>query len=307
MIPELPEEQMPKSSFSGFSRFGTDLTEWKELLEKSLYYPYSGFDTKPVEVFAGNVHSFIYVDIGKTREELLKWCRGTDGGGSPFSGYVFAYNEPVFLGFASPRLGPEDDFFERMTRNYPEIVNLLEKEILHKYDISKAYDFLANAFAEFLRDQRQRYLIDLPKSFNSKNPFAENCIFESDQGERRISLLFICNEASLIYQSLYWRNNIAPKILFLRQQDNLIGIYKNESPPPICKIHSSVLGKIYTHFMSEVERFPEYLSWRAMSETGQEAAPNFPDPEWIIYNELVTIVPRNAMVPNDDNVVIMKQ
>lgn len=53
-----------------------------ELLRGSLYYPSCGFDGDPVRFLGGNVLSFVYVDYGKTREELDHNLRG--GG---FSGY----------------------------------------------------------------------------------------------------------------------------------------------------------------------------------------------------------------------------
>ena len=40
------------------------------ILRDSLYYPSSGFDGDPVRHLAGNVLSFVYVDYGKTREDL---------------------------------------------------------------------------------------------------------------------------------------------------------------------------------------------------------------------------------------------
>lgn len=42
----------------------------QELLTRSLYYPSSGFDGDPVRHLGGNIKSFIYVDYGKSFEEL---------------------------------------------------------------------------------------------------------------------------------------------------------------------------------------------------------------------------------------------
>ena len=42
-----------------------------DILRDSLYYPSSGFDGDPVRYLAGNVASFIYVDYGRSREELV--------------------------------------------------------------------------------------------------------------------------------------------------------------------------------------------------------------------------------------------
>ena len=40
------------------------------LLRDSLYYPSSGFDGTPVKYLAGKILSFVYVDYGRTRDEL---------------------------------------------------------------------------------------------------------------------------------------------------------------------------------------------------------------------------------------------
>jgi hypothetical protein len=40
------------------------------VLERSLYYPASGFDGRPVQFLAGFVHSFIYVDYGLEQKQL---------------------------------------------------------------------------------------------------------------------------------------------------------------------------------------------------------------------------------------------
>jgi hypothetical protein len=40
------------------------------VLERSLYYPASGFDGRPVQFLAGFVHSFIYVDYGLEEKQL---------------------------------------------------------------------------------------------------------------------------------------------------------------------------------------------------------------------------------------------
>lgn len=43
----------------------------ENILQDSLYYPCSGFDGAPIKYFAGNVHSFIYADYGRSQERFL--------------------------------------------------------------------------------------------------------------------------------------------------------------------------------------------------------------------------------------------
>lgn len=59
MIPEVSVREMP--DWLKGDKLVFDL---KNILQNSLYYPCCGFDGDPIKYFAGNVHSFIYVDYG---------------------------------------------------------------------------------------------------------------------------------------------------------------------------------------------------------------------------------------------------
>lgn len=50
----------------------TDPAPLKKLLRSSLYYPACGLDYFPVERFLGNFYSFVYVDYGVTKNELIE-------------------------------------------------------------------------------------------------------------------------------------------------------------------------------------------------------------------------------------------
>ncbi len=76
MIPELPPLELPTwlrdLSPENMARNPFPL---RKLLKDSLYYPASGFDGDPVRWLAGNFLSFIYVDYGNSRAELLNELR----------------------------------------------------------------------------------------------------------------------------------------------------------------------------------------------------------------------------------------
>jgi hypothetical protein len=57
-----------------------------ELLHESLFYPSCGFDGDPIKHLGGNVLSFVYVDYGLTRDDLVSnlYFRGYDNVGSRF-------------------------------------------------------------------------------------------------------------------------------------------------------------------------------------------------------------------------------
>lgn len=83
MCHELPELSVP--TWLTNLTFATIMDEpfpLQELLHDSLYYPSSGFDGDPVRHFAGNILSFIYVDYGRSHDELLSAFKN-----SGFRGY----------------------------------------------------------------------------------------------------------------------------------------------------------------------------------------------------------------------------
>jgi len=80
MIQEIPGSQVP----DWIPQYGPlDRLPLLELLSGSVYYPASGFDGQPVKILAGNFHSFVYVDYGLSRDQLLATLRSERG----FLGY----------------------------------------------------------------------------------------------------------------------------------------------------------------------------------------------------------------------------
>lgn len=67
MIPEIKARVSPKWLMEDRPSFDIN-----NILEDSLYYPCCWFDGDPIKYFAGNVHSFIYVDYGVTKQSLAK-------------------------------------------------------------------------------------------------------------------------------------------------------------------------------------------------------------------------------------------
>ena len=72
----MPVEQLPLAqqptwlSYIDQEHFSAIKFPILELLKNSLYYPSSGFDGDPIKHLYGNIHSFVYVDYGKSSEEL---------------------------------------------------------------------------------------------------------------------------------------------------------------------------------------------------------------------------------------------
>ena len=69
MIPELPEQAMP----DWLTDVDPDLGPLpiRDVLISSVYYPSCGFDGSPVQYLGGNFHSFIYVNYGVERQQMI--------------------------------------------------------------------------------------------------------------------------------------------------------------------------------------------------------------------------------------------
>jgi len=85
MISEIKKLEMPE--WLERKEFNFNL---KEILTDSLYYPCCHFDGDPVKYFMGNVYSFVYVDYGVTKEELLKAIKENE-----FRGYHLLHQEKI--------------------------------------------------------------------------------------------------------------------------------------------------------------------------------------------------------------------
>ena len=63
-----------------------------DLLNGSLYYPACGLDGNPVRYLGGFVHSFVYVDYGVARDDMLNSaCHNHEG----FRGYTMFLRRDV--------------------------------------------------------------------------------------------------------------------------------------------------------------------------------------------------------------------
>ena len=77
MLSELPTVDVPEwlAELSSTSMRIESPFPLRELLHDSLYYPASGFDGDPVKHLVGNILSFVYVDYGYSRDELIDELR----------------------------------------------------------------------------------------------------------------------------------------------------------------------------------------------------------------------------------------
>ena len=148
------------------------------ILKNSLYYPASGFDGDPVKYFAGNIHSFVYADCGRSEEELLQ-----------------ALANPGFLGYEpiTTRLVTAQEL------NWPELPGYLnETPIDGNLELFIGLGWVKQPFCSWTVFQR---CDDRPPS----------------HGPARFSFLFLCADGTAAYQALYVANSVAPKAIAIIQ------------------------------------------------------------------------------------------
>lgn len=109
MINQLPLMTQPDWLSHITDKDLSDSFPLKKVLQSSLYYPASGFDGTPVAHLAGNIFSFVYVDYGRSRDELIVELRSNG-----FLGYrvigqrSVAERELVPNGWMPIHLRPDD-------------------------------------------------------------------------------------------------------------------------------------------------------------------------------------------------------
>lgn len=156
----------------------------ESLLENSLYYPSSGRDGDPVRYLGGFIHSFIYVDYGVAREDVLQSLGDNHHG---FKGYRVIHCrdvEPSELtphGWKSLHPGREDG------------------------DPLKYRDYMKKPFALWAI-------------------FERNSDHEDGHGPIRFSLLYICGDGEATFQALYLGNKRSPEVVAIIQPGTGFGL-----------------------------------------------------------------------------------
>ena len=149
----------------------------KDILKDSLYYPACGLNGTPVKFLVGNVHSFVYADYGVTQEVFLENLNG----GRPECGF----------------------------RGYESI---LQREIFHD-------DVVPPGWQPPMNPQDPASIELLGPRQEACRPFGHWSVWRTvgqgkkDEREDLFSFFYMGGEMSAIYQGLYSRNRIAPKIL----------------------------------------------------------------------------------------------
>lgn len=156
----------------------------KILLRNSLYYPSCGFDGDPIKYFAGNIHSFIYSDYGRTEGELLQ-----------------ALADPGFLGYEA--IATRSVTAQEL--NWPEFPMHLDG------------NFGQDNLADYIRQGW------IKSPFCSWSIFQRCSDRGPGHGPSRFSLLYLCADGIAAYQALYVANSVAPKAIAVIQPGHGFG------------------------------------------------------------------------------------
>ena len=159
-----------------------------EILQDSLYYPAAGLNGTPVKFLGGNIFSFIYADYRVSNREFLRNLNGNEKH-CGFLGYSCVLQREIRVGEIVPQgwvppLLPDNSYDRR-----------------------------------FLLDQERR----CHEPFGHWSVWTRKPNFPSEHGPDAFSFLYLGGEMSAVYQALYNRNAIKPKVLAIIQPGSGFG------------------------------------------------------------------------------------
>jgi hypothetical protein len=168
----------------------------RSILADSLYYPCGGFDRSPIELFSGNILSFVYVDYWIEKRQYLE----------SIPRMLLGYREIFHKELSYDDVNQNSSFpFEKPPR--------LIDQILHN---QKRFPF----FCCWGVWKKEDYLAAPKFWYCEAFPLWRH-------GPKLISLIYLAAEASLVYHALYCSFSIAPKILFINNPGSKGGEWEN--------------------------------------------------------------------------------
>lgn len=187
MINEMPMMEMPAWLREISERGESDEFPLLEILQDSLYYASAGKNGTPVKFLGGNILSHIYADYGVSRREFLNDLNGT-GKDCGFLGYSSLLQRDIRVGEIVPRgwippLLPDNSYDRR-----------------------------------FLLEQERRC-----DPFGHWSVWKRKPDFPPEHGPEAFSFLYFGGEMSCVYQAIFNRHAIKPKVLTIIQPGSGFG------------------------------------------------------------------------------------
>jgi hypothetical protein len=247
MINELPKTQTPEWLEAISKSNGNNCTIFplSDILTNSLFYPACGLNGTPVKFLAGNILSFVYADYGMTQNAFLANLNGSNPE-CGFYGYKSILQREIFRG----------DIVPNGWR--PPVIPAKESEKSRLLQIEKKC-----------------------QPFGHWSVWRRNQDFELSIGPDIFSFFFLSGEMSAVYQGLYCRLSISPKILAIIQPGAMGGEWECVSSD------DSFFKRVVK---SNKAGFPEYLIYGGYGRGFYE------NPCWSEYqgNRLVQLPERYA-------------
>ena len=185
-----------------------------DLLRDSLYYPASDFDGTPVKYFAGYVFSFVYVDCGRTQEDLEKELTEAKELTEPgFNGYELIGRRSVTV----------DELFPMEAMHHVPLPLDLYKEL----GFMKFCGVYRRLQSDCRAEKDTRELRERLGFRRSDKLYCDWFVFErqahlgDNHGPFRFSWLFVRAEGALAFERLYVANGMAPKAVAVIQARGL--------------------------------------------------------------------------------------
>lgn len=205
----------------------------REVLQDSLYYPASGLNGTPIKHLAGNFYSFVYADYGLTRSQFLDHLNGTG----------------EHCGF----------------RYYHSVV---QREVTRE-------EIVPGGWVAPMMPTDPTALRRLADSQRGCQPFGHWSVWQrnygvgEEVGPLAFSFFFLAGEMSAIYQGLYNRLSLAPKVLAIIQPGHIGGEW--EGIPDNASFFKQVV-------LANPAGMPEYLMYGGYGEEE-----DYPEACWTEY------------------------
>jgi len=158
-----------------------------DALQNSLYYPSAGIkDGAPVKYLGGYIHSFFFVDYGKTEREVddeIRW--------PGFQGYSLVGRKNLTERDLAPN-------------NWRPSVPARFRDQLRRLKYIFDRDVVGSPFATWCIFDR----------VGNK---------DEHHGPQRFSFVYMCADGVAAYQALYWQNHTAPEVLAIIRPGHAFG------------------------------------------------------------------------------------
>lgn len=155
-----------------------------DILQNSVYYPASGIDSTPIEVFGNKYNSYINVDYSMSYDDVRRSME--------FDFEKVGYKLVGIKDVTLEELIPNGRTYSPIELNEHELKRLKENQ--HIYDLF--YSFTSSVFAIW-----------------SVYELSEDLTNKSIGKAKRFSLLHICGEGSVTFKALYVQNKINPRAI----------------------------------------------------------------------------------------------